>query len=1374
MSLLSLNVRGLGKVSRAQALSNLTKDTGPAILFLQETMCEDTLAIQKICNVLPDWEVAAISSHGQSGGLVAAWNPNFFDLHAFYTPWGLLLKGSICSNHKSISLLNVYAPYRERQKFWTELSGSGLMDLPDIIIAGDLNFSYLASEIWGISARMDDLGDFFLNMLMEKNLIDVLPHKLSPTWTNGRYGAEGVHKRIDRFLVKSTLLAHFPMHRSWVHTSKFSDHWPVLLQMEQYDHLQSTPFKFNASWLEEASFCQMVKKLWENCEVFDPNPVLNFCFKLKNLKVAVIRWIKEKKNADKDELQQLESQLRDAIDANIYDSSSEEAFGIMKKLELKKEDLILQEEKAWRLKSRATWIALGDKNTKFFHAFASARRRSKHIWEIQGNDGMLCSGMENLKSEAFSYFKNIYADPGDHYIDEQFVVADLFPRFLEEHEAVHIQREVTLVEIEQTLKAFAKDKAPGPDGWPVELYLHFFKLMGDELLELVKYSMKNSYIPGGLNSTFVTLIPKKDKPATFGDFRPIALCNLLYKLISKIIADRLKRALSTHISEEQFGFLEGRQIHDAIGITQELIHSIKIHKRKAMLLKMDLVKAYDRANWSFIRLILIKIGMPPLFIKWIMACIRSINIVVLVNGSPTDFFSCSRGLRQGCPLSPLLFILIMDGFSRLVKRALMDGKIKGIKLIKDVIFTHVMFADDVLVGGIDSVEEWGMYKNIIQTFCRATGMLVSEEKSSFLHLALSDDQLRSIQTIMPYNCSNLEKGFKYLGYLLKPNNYQIRDWQWLLKKIEDKIAHWSYRFLSIGGKLILVNSVLSSIPVYWFSLMEVPSSVIKNIKSFFFNFLWTGTAKSRNIPMVAAETLARPHKFGGWGIKDLEAFNIALRLKSCWRGIYGDSLWSRIIHSKYLKNDVNSWMRNPILKSWNFSPIWRGFMKVFHWIKCDLAWHVGCGSQIKVGVDPIIGLEHDYLLPTIIPQYLDIIGLSTLDKIHHQNNGRANSQKWFTAQDLGISGYLARIWENYTNKLNSAGVHLSNSVDKLVWAGNTGNGSVTAKSAYKRIIQQKYIFPPDWWYVKIWKWHIPLKLKCFTWLILQNKLKTWDNLCKQGWSGPNYCSLCKTNAETRLHLFVQCSFSRRVWDMMSIHFKITNCWAIGDFNQCFLNWYRQCKKLFYLAVCIPWSIWHTRNCVIFRNSTPDYTQCWLTALKMFNSCKVDEMMLKTERISTFSLIVDRPVLFFYGASQAGMCAIGGVIYLNDSHYFSIKLNCGQGTNMKAELIALWCVLKVANIFGLPNLKVFGDSRVTIKWAEGKFKLNVLNLRHWASRVLLELSKQHDISFEHIYRAHNSLADKLSKQALDGCEGYLFWEEWIEDSLQECGSIYFYD
>ena len=141
-----------------------------------------------------------------------------------------------------------------------------------------------------------------------------------------------------------------------------------------------------------------------------------------------------------------------------------------------------------------------------------------------------------------------------------------------------------------------KEKSLGPDGWTVEFFLHFFDMLGPELLAMVEDTRLSGNVCGSLNSTFIALIPKSDTPSKFAGFRPISLCNLIYKIITKIIATRLKKGLSLGISDEQFGFLEGRQITDAIAIAQETIHSIKIKHKKALVLKLDLIKAYDRVD----------------------------------------------------------------------------------------------------------------------------------------------------------------------------------------------------------------------------------------------------------------------------------------------------------------------------------------------------------------------------------------------------------------------------------------------------------------------------------------------------------------------------------------------------------------------------------------------------------------------------------------------------------------------------------------------------------------------------------------------------------------------------------------------------------
>ena len=186
----------------------------------------------------------------------------------------------------------------------------------------------------------------------------------------------------------------------------------------------------------------------------------------------------------------------------------------------------------------------------------------------------------------------------------------LYPRMIPVENAEDLTCRVSLGEIESTLKSFKKDRSPGPDEWPVEFYMHFFDLLGSDLLSAVDLTRVSGIIPSSLNSTFIALIPKKDKPQTFADFRPISLCNLLYKLISKVIMVRVKPFLDSGISQEQYGFLKNRQIVDPIGIVQESLHSIKSKNPCAFILKLDLTKAFDRVNWTFIRLILIQIGAP--------------------------------------------------------------------------------------------------------------------------------------------------------------------------------------------------------------------------------------------------------------------------------------------------------------------------------------------------------------------------------------------------------------------------------------------------------------------------------------------------------------------------------------------------------------------------------------------------------------------------------------------------------------------------------------------------------------------------------------------------------------------------------------------
>ena len=169
---------------------------------------------------------------------------------------------------------------------------------------------------------------------------------------------------------------------------------------------------------------------------------------------------------------------------------------------------------------------------------------------------------------------------------------------------------------------------------------------------------------GSPNATFITLIPKKDSPKYFYDYLVIHICNLVYNMVTKIIANKLKPKLSEFISKEQFVFLDNRKILHSIGTTQECIHTLKTKHKSYVVMKLDLAKAYGKVNWDFLSLVLLQIGITEHVMSWIMACSSSANFAVLINGSPTYFFKSSRGLRQGLLLSPLIFLLVIEGISK--------------------------------------------------------------------------------------------------------------------------------------------------------------------------------------------------------------------------------------------------------------------------------------------------------------------------------------------------------------------------------------------------------------------------------------------------------------------------------------------------------------------------------------------------------------------------------------------------------------------------------------------------------------------------------------------------------------------------------------
>lgn len=308
------------------------------------------------------------------------------------------------------------------------------------------------------------------------------------------------------------------------------------------------------------------------------------------------------------------------------------------------------------------------------------------------------------------------------------------------------------------------------------------------------------------------------------DYRPISLLNSISKILTKILACRLEKLNGTLFGDHQYDFIKGRQAAESILIVNEVARFLRIHQEKGIILKLDFEKAFDSINWEFLFQTMKSLGFGVKWIGWIKSLLRTSRISVLVNGSPTKEFSPSNGVRQGDPLSPLLFNLAGEILNKMLLKANQLRMFSGISFNKNVAeITHSQYADDTILFIPKDLASVIKVNEVLQCFQLLSGLKINFQKSRIYSYSKDKDLLNNFASILGCKIGNWP--LVYLGSQIGIFSRKKTFWKPLLQKFQGKLSSWKRDSLNQAGRASIIKSTLNSLPIYWFSLHSIPSGI---------------------------------------------------------------------------------------------------------------------------------------------------------------------------------------------------------------------------------------------------------------------------------------------------------------------------------------------------------------------------------------------------------------------------------------------------------------------------------------------------------------------------------------------------------------------
>ncbi|GAU22961.1 hypothetical protein TSUD_247050 [Trifolium subterraneum] len=603
--------------------------------------------------------------HRASGGLLTMWDTSEVEVWSSTSREHVLwCHGRFLKTGEEFYLANVYAPCEmgAKQSLWNSLLGRiHLLNGERVCVCGDFNAVRSIEERRSSRAGSHSSDHIPFNQFIDDDvLIDLPLSGRKFTW----YKGDGLAmSRLDRFLLSEEWCLTGPNCVQVAQLRGLSDHCPLVLEADE-ENWGPRPSRILKCWKDIPGYQQFVRDKWNAMQI-DGWGGFVLKEKFKMIRLALKAWHAAHS-------QNLPGRI-DSLKVRLS------------VLEVKGEEAILSEAKLEELH----WL------TSEIHSLsrrsATSQRRGNVVSSIQV-DGVTTEGVQPIRQAVFEHFASHFkesdvARPG---------VDNLQFKRLTLLEGGSLTKPFSLEEVKTAVWDCDSFKSPGPDGINFGFIKDFWSEMQADVMRFIADFHRNWKLTKGLNSTFIALIPKVDSPQCLNDFRPISLVGSLYKILAKVLANRLRLVIGSVISESQTSFVKDRQILDGILIANEAVDEARKTKKELLLFKVDFEKAYDSVDWSYLDAVMGRMSFPVLWRKWKKECICTASASVLVNGSPTEEFPLQRGLRQGDPLSPFLFLLAAEGLNILMQ-AMVDRQFfsgYSFRTQNQISVSHLQFAND--------------------------------------------------------------------------------------------------------------------------------------------------------------------------------------------------------------------------------------------------------------------------------------------------------------------------------------------------------------------------------------------------------------------------------------------------------------------------------------------------------------------------------------------------------------------------------------------------------------------------------------------------------------------------------------------------------